>query len=199
MKRYSYILILSLSCLLACEKQPAMNPGMVKQLITGEVNGVPFKTGMAVSHGAFVRKDLCEKDVIALNLVRKIGEEEYQMILLNYFHAKPGNYVLTDSSVQHRKEPLCTLDSITASSHFKLFPEDDFRTDTYRLLEGSWNYFKVLYYDPEKSEIQGQFGAKFVRINKRPRAIEAVDTITYTNGKFLLSNIYVQEVFTEPR
>jgi hypothetical protein len=42
-------------------------------------------------------------------------------------------------------------------------------------------------------------GQDFVRINKRQHGREAVDTITYTNGKFLLSNIYVQEVFTEPR
>ncbi|MGV3602258.1 MAG: hypothetical protein ACO1N1_13685 [Dyadobacter fermentans] len=71
--------------------------------------------------------------------------------------------------------------------------------DSYRLLEGPWNYFKILYYDPEKKEIQGQFGAKFVRINTRQMAKAAVDTITYTNGKFILSNMYVQEVFTEPR
>jgi len=71
--------------------------------------------------------------------------------------------------------------------------------DIYKLLEGPWNDFKVLYYDPKKNEMQGQFAAKFVRINKRQHGRESADTLTYTNCKFLVSNIYVQEVFTEPR
>lgn len=94
---------------------------------------------------------------------------------------------------------MCTLDSISASSYFLSEPADDTPSDAYRLLEGPWNYFKVLYYDPKKSELQGQFGARFVRINKVQNSTEAVDTITYTNAKFILSNIYVQEVFTKPR
>lgn len=149
--------------------------------------------------GAYVRKDLCDKDVIAMMLVRKIAEKEYQMIILDYFHAKSGNYVPTDSSVRHRTNSTCSLDSTKVSLYFKSFPRDDVIMDNYRLLEGPENYFRVLYYDPEKNEIQGQFGARFVRINKRQRAKEAVDTITYTNGKFIVANMYVQEVFTEPR
>ncbi|MBO9611619.1 MAG: hypothetical protein J7619_02930 [Dyadobacter sp.] len=199
MKGYSYLLITLLSVLLSCEKQPPLIPGMVNQLVTGEVNGMPFTTGMTVQNGAIVRTDLCENDVIGMGLVRKIEEDEYQIAYLNYFHAKPGNYRLTDSTVSHRKSASCTLDSISASLDFKSFPGDDVTMDTYRLLEGPWNYFKILYYDPKKNEIQGQFAAKFVRINKRQRAEAAVDTITYTNGKFVVSNIYVQEVFTEPR
>ena len=134
-----------------------------------------------------------------MGLVRKIEEDQYQIVYLNFFHAEPGDYTLTDSAVSHRKNTLCTLDSISAHSRFTTFPGNDDSMDSYQLLEGPWNHFKILYYDPEKNEIQGQFAAKFVRINKRQRAKEAVDTITYTNGKFIVSNVYVQEVFTEPR
>jgi hypothetical protein len=199
MKQYNYILILFLSVLLSCEKQPPMTPRMVKELITGEVNGMSFETAMTVERGAAVTQDMCDKDVVAMSLVRKIEEDEYQIIHLNFFHTIPGNYVLTDSANSHRNRPVCTLDSITTHSTFESYPGNDESMDTYRLLEGPWNYFKVLYYDPKKNEVQGQFGAKFVRINKRQRAKEAADTITYTNGKFLVSNMYVQEVFTEPR
>ncbi|MGG7661908.1 hypothetical protein [Dyadobacter sp. BHUBP1] len=176
-----------------------MDPRKTNQLITGEVNGVPFKSAITVEMGAFVKKDWCDKIVVAMSLVRKISEDEYQTIILNYFHAKPGNYVPTDSLVIHQRNAVCSLDSINISSYFKLFPQDDITTDNYRLLEGPWNYFRILYYDPKKNEIQGQFAAKFVRINKHQRAKEAVDTIAYTNGKFIVSNMYVQEVFTEPR
>jgi hypothetical protein len=199
MKRYSYILILLFSGILSCEKHPSLNPRMVNQFITGEVNGVPFESAMTVEMGAYVRQDWCDKVVIDMGLVRKISEEEYQVIILNYFHAKPGNYVPAASFVSHKKNAVCSLDSINISSYFKLFPGDDITTDDYRLVEGPWNYFKVLYYDPDKKEVQGQFAAKFVRINKRQRAKTAVDTITYTNGKFVVANMYVMEVFTEPR
>ena len=199
MKQYSYILILLLFGLLSCDKQPPMDPRMTNQFITGEVNGVPFKSGITVELGAFVRQDWCDKVVIDMGLVRKISEEEYQTIILNYFHAKPGDYVPTGRFVSHKKNAVCSLDSINISSYFKSFPKNDVTTDEYRLVDGPWNYFKILYYDPEKNEIQGQFAAKFVRINKHQRAKEAADTITYTNGKFIVSNMYVQEVFTEPR
>ncbi len=199
MKRISYILVLLFSGMLSCEKQPPFDPRMTNQLITGEINGVPFKSAITVEMGAFVKKDWCDKTVIALILVKKNSENEYQNLLLNFFHAKPGSYILTDSTVSHRKNAVCSLDSINISSYFKSFPRNDVTMDDYRLLEGPWNYFKVLYYDPEKNEIQGQFGAKFVRINKHQRAKEAVDTITYTNGKFIVANMYVQEIFTEPR
>lgn len=199
MKRYSYIIILLLSGLLSCEKQPPMKPWMINEVITGEVNGVPFKSGITVPHGASVKQDMCDKDVIAMSLVRKIEEDEYQIIHLNFFHTMPGNYILTDSANSHRNRLICTLDTITTSLSVEAFPGDDVSMDTYRLLEGPWNYFKVLYYDPRKNEMQGQFAARFVRINKRQHGREAVDTIAYTNGKFLLSNIHVQEVFTEPR
>jgi len=199
MNRYSYIFILVMSGLLSCEKQPLMDSHMVNQVLMGEVNGVPFKSGMTVWNGAIVSKTLCKSDVIGMGLVRKIEEDEYQIVYLNFFHAEPGDYTLTDSAVSHRKNTLCTLDSISAHSRFTTFPGNDESMDSYRLLEGPWNYFRILYYDPEKNEIQGQFAAKFVRINKRQRAKEAVDTITYTNGKFIVSNVYVQEVFTEPR
>jgi hypothetical protein len=187
------------SGLLSCEKQPPMDPRMVNQFITGEVNSIPFKQAIAVEMGAYVKQDWCDKVVVAMSLVRKVSEEEYQIISVNYFHAKPGNYVPTDTSVNHQKNAVCSLDSINISSYFKSFPRDDIIMDSYRLLEGPGNYFKILYYDPVKNEIQGQFGAKFVRINKRQHAREAVDTITYTNGKFIVANMYVQEVFTEPR
>ena len=199
MNRYSYILVPLLFTLLSCEKQPPMKPRMVNQLIIGEVNGVPFKSGITVEMGAFVSKDFCENNVLWMGLTRKIEDDEYQIMSLNFFHTKLGDYTLTNSSVSHRKNTSCTLDSITASLNFMAYPGDDVSMDTYRLLEGPWNYFKVLYYDPKKNEIQGQFAAKFVRINKRQRAKEAVDTITYTNGKFIVANMYVQEVFTEPR
>jgi hypothetical protein len=172
---------------------------MTNEFITGEINGVPFKSGIAVEMGGFVKQDWCDKNVAAMMLVKKNTEEEYQIILLNYFHAKPGNYVPTDSSMRHQRTSICAWDSVNISLYFKSYPGDDVTMDNYRLLEGPWNYFKILYYDPDKKEIQGQFGAKFVRINKRQRAKEAVDTITYTNGKFIVSNMYVQEVFTEPR
>ncbi|MBO9611618.1 MAG: hypothetical protein J7619_02925 [Dyadobacter sp.] len=199
MKRYNYILILLLSGLLSCEKHPPLNPRMVNQFITGEVNGVPFKSAMTVEMGAYVNQEWCDKVVIDMGLIRKISEEEYQVITLNYFHAKPGNYVPTDTIVRHKKNAVCSLDSINISSYFQSFPGNDVSMDTYRLVEGPWNYFKVLYYDPDKNEVQGQFAAKFVRINKHQRAKEAADTITYTNGKFTVSNMYVLEVFTEPR
>ena len=75
MKRYSYILILLFSGLLSCEKQPPVDPWMVNQVFSGEVNGVPFKTGMSVSHGASVTTDMCDKHVIAMSLVRKIEDK----------------------------------------------------------------------------------------------------------------------------
>jgi len=199
MKRYNCILTLLFSGLLSCEKWTPFDPRMTNQVITGEINGVPFKSAITVEMGAFVKKDWCDKTVVAMSLVRKVSEEEYQIIILNFFHAKPGSYVPTDISVNHQRNTVCSLDSINISSHFKSFPRDDVTSDNYRLLEGPWNYFKVLYYDPKKNEIQGQFAAKFVRINKHQRAKEAVDTITYTNGKFIVANMYVQEVFTEPR
>ena len=199
MKRYSYILILLFSGLLSCEKQPPVDPWMVNQVFSGEVNGVPFKTGMSVSHGASVTTDMCDKHVIAMSLVRKIEDNEYAIVHLNFFHTKPGNYVLTDSANSHRNRLVCTLDSVTTRLSFDTFPGDDVPMDIYRLLEGPSNYLKVLYYDSKKNEMQGLFGARFVRINKRQHAREAVDTITYTNSKFILSNIHVQEVITEPR
>lgn len=199
MRGSGYILLILITGMLSCEKPPAMNPRIVTQFITGQVNGVPFRSAIAVEMGAYVVQDWCDKVVVATSLVRKIREDEYQIISVNYFHAKPGNYVPTDSSVYHQKNAACFLDSVKIHSYFKSFPRDDIKMDSYRLLEGPWNYFKILYYDPEKKEIQGQFGAKFVRINTRQMAKSAVDTITYTNGKFILSNMYVQEVFTEPR
>lgn len=176
-----------------------MDPWMVNQVFMGEVNGVTFKTGMTVSHGASVTTDMCDKHVIGMSLVRKIDDDEYAIVHLNFFHTKPGNYVLTDSANSHRDRQVCTLDSITTSLSFDSFPGDDVSMDSYRLLEGPWSYLKVLYYDSRKNEMQGLFGARFVRINKRQHAREAVDTITYTASKFILSNIHVQEVFTEPR
>lgn len=176
-----------------------MDPWMVNQVFSGEVNGVPFKTGITVPHGASVTTDMCDKYVIAMSLVRKIEDDEYAIVHLNFFHTEPGYYVLTDSANSHRDRLICTLDSVTTKLSFDSFPGDDVSMDIYRLLEGPWNYFKVLYYDSKKNEMQGQLGAKFVRINKRQHAREAADTITYTNGKFILSNIHVQEVFTEPR
>lgn len=199
MKRYNYILILLLSGLLSCEKQPPMDPWIVNQVFSGEVNGVPFKTGMTIERGASMRRDMCDKGVMWMSLVRKIDEDEYQIVHLNFFHTLPGNYVLTDSANSHRNRHVCTLDSISTHSTFESYPGNDVSMDVYRLLEGPWNYFKVLYYDADKNEIQGQFGARFVRINKRQHGREAVDTITYTNGKFFLSNIYVEEIITEPR
>ncbi|MGG7661906.1 hypothetical protein [Dyadobacter sp. BHUBP1] len=176
-----------------------MDPRMTNQLITGDINGVPFKSAITVEMGAVVKKDWCDKIVVAMSLVRKISEKEYQMVILNYFHAKQGEFAPTDSVVLHRQNSMCFQDSINISSYFKSFPGNDMKMDSYRLLEGPWNHFKILYYDPEKNEIQGQFAAKFVRINKHQLAKEAGDTITYTNGKFIVSNVYVQEVFTEPR
>ena len=199
MRPYRHIFILAMSCLLSCEKQPLMDSHMVNQELTGEVNGVPFKSGITVWNGAIVSKTLCKSEVIGMGLVRKIEEDEYQIVYLNFFHTKPGNYALTDSTVSHRKDTLCTLDSITADLHVESYPGDDVSMDRYRLLEGPWNNFKVLYYDSGRNEMQGQFAAKFVRVNKRQHGIESVDTLAYTNCKFLLSNIYVQEVFTEPR
>lgn len=176
-----------------------MNPWFTSEFITGEINGAPFTSGIAVEMGGFVDQDWCDKNVAALMLVKQNAEEEYQTVLLNYFHTQAGNYIPTDSSVSHQRNSICALDSVNMSLYFVSFPRDDITMDSYRLLEGPWNYFKILYYDPEKKEIQGQFGAKFVRINTRQMAKAAVDTITYTNGKFILSNMYVQEVFTEPR
>ena len=199
MKRHSYILILMLSAFLSCEKQPPMDPRMTNEFITGEINGVPFKSGITVEMGGFVKQDWCDKNVVAMMLVKKNAEKEYQIIILNFFHTKPGSYIPTDSSVYHRKNAVCSLDSVNISLYFTTYPGDDVTTDYYRLLEGAFNYFKILYYDPVKKEIQGQFEAKFVRINKHQRATGAVDTITYTNGKFIVSNMYVQEIFTEPR
>lgn len=199
MKRNSYALMLLLVGLLSCERQPPMDPWMVKQVFMGEVNGVPFKTGMAVQHGASVDLEMCTKNVIAVSLLRKVEEREYQTVHMNYFHAKPGNYTLTDRVVSHRKNAVCTLDSISAGAYFISEPGDDTASDVYRLLEGPWNYFRVLYYDSKKSELQCEFAAKFVRINKVQGTAGAVDTITYTNAKFILSNIHVQEVLTEPR
>lgn len=199
MKRCSYILILLFSGLLSCEKQPLMDSHMVNQVLMGEVNGVPFKSGITVWNGGIMSKILCKSDVIGMGLARKIEDDEYQIVYLNFFHAKSGNYTLTDSTVSHRKDTLCTLDSITAGLYVESYPGDDVSMDSYRLLEGPWNNFRVLYYDPGRSEMQGQFTAKFVRINKRQHGRESVDTLVYTNCKFLVSNIYVQEVFTEPR
>lgn len=199
MKRYSYILIVMLSGLLSCEKQPSMNPRMVNEFITGEVNGMPFKSGITVENGAIVRKDLCDDDVIGMVLARKILDDEFQTLYLNFFHTQPGDYTLTDMTVMHRKNTSCNLDSITATLYVKEYPGDDVAMDSYRLVKGPWNYFKVLYYDPRKNEMQGKFAAKFVRTNERRHGREAVDTITYTNSKFILSNIHIQEVFIEPR
>ncbi|OJV21910.1 MAG: hypothetical protein BGO21_25495 [Dyadobacter sp. 50-39] len=176
-----------------------MEPFMINQVVMGEVNGVPFKTGITVPHGAALTQDMCDKNVVAMSLVRKIGDDEYQIVHLNFFHTKPGKYILTDSANSHRDRLICTLDSITTSLSADSFPGDDVSMDIYKLLEGPWNDFKVLYYDPKKNEMQGQFAAKFVRINKRQHGRESADTLTYTNCKFLVSNIYVQEVFTEPR
>lgn len=172
---------------------------MANESITGEVNGKPFKSGITVPHGAWVTTDMCDKHVVAMSLVRKIEDDEYAIIHLNFFHTKPGNYVLTDSANSHRNRVVCTLDSVTTSLSFDAFPGDDVSMDTYRLLEGPWNFLTVSYYDPEKKEMQGQFAARFVRINKRQHAREAVDTITYTNGKFFLANMFFQDVITEPR
>lgn len=200
MKRCNYIFILLLSGLLSCEKQPPMDPWMINQVFTGEVNGVPFKTGMMVQFGASVSQEMCvNDDVIAVSLMRKIDEREYHRVHMNYFHTKPGNYTLTDSAVSHRKNGVCTLESIRTGAYFLSEPGDDTPSDSYRLLEGPWNYFEVLYYDPKKSELQCEFGAKFVRINKVQHSAGAVDTITYTNARFILSNIHVQEIITEPR
>lgn len=199
MKRYCYTLIVSLSVMLSCGREPSFDPWAVNQVLSGEVNGVPFETGMTVRYGASLVTDMCDKDVIAMSLVRKVQENEFAIVHLNFFHIQSGNYVLTDTAINHRNRLVCTLDSITASLSFESFPGNDESLDVYRLLEGPWNYLRVLYYDYKKNEIQGQFAAKFVRINKRQHATEAVDTITYTNAKFLLSNVHVQEVFTEPR
>ncbi|SEJ55703.1 hypothetical protein SAMN05216327_112233 [Dyadobacter sp. SG02] len=199
MKRYSYMFVLLFSGLVSCDKQPPKDPRITQEFITGEINGVPFKSGIAVEMGGYVDPDWCDKNVAALMLVKKNAEEEYQIILLNYFHTKPGNYVPTDSSMRHQRNSMCAWDSVNVSLYFKTYPRDDVTMDRYRLLEGPFNYFKILYYDPVKNEMQGQFAAKFVRINKRQRAKEAVDTITYTNGKFIVANMFVREVFTEPR
>jgi len=172
---------------------------MTNEFISGEINGVPFKSGIAVELGAFVKQDWCDKNAVAMTLVKKNAEEEYQIILLDFFHTKPGNYVPTDSSMRHQRSSICTWDSVKVGLYFKSYPKDDVTMDDYRLLEGPWNYFKVVYYDPVKKEMQGNFEAKFVRINKRQHAKAAVDTITYTNGKFVVTNMYIQEIFTEPR
>lgn len=197
MKRYSYIVFLF--GLMSCEKQIPIRPGMVNEFIAGEVNGVSFKSEMTVENGAILNTSLCESNVIGMGLVRKIEDDEFQVLYLNYFHTKPGDYILTEKAVMHPKNTVCALDSITASLTVMAYPGDDVPMDIYRLVEGPWNYFKVLYYDPNKNEMQGLFSARFVRINKRQHGRESVDTITYTNGKFMLSNIHVQKVFTEPR
>lgn len=176
-----------------------MDPWMIKQVFTGEVNGVPFKTGMTVRNGAFVSQEMCIEDAIAVSLTRMIDEKKCQRVYMNYFHTVPGNYTLTDSSVSHRKNGICTLDSIRASAYFFSEPEDDTPSEAYRLLEGPWNHFKILYYDAKKRELQGEFAAKFVRTNKIQNTEGAVDTITYASCKFILSNIHVQEIITEPR
>ncbi|OJV18093.1 MAG: hypothetical protein BGO21_14895 [Dyadobacter sp. 50-39] len=143
MKRHSHIFILLLSGLISCDKQPPMDPGMTNQLITGDINGVPFKSAITVEMGAYVKKDLCDKDVVALMLTKKNAEEEYQILYLDYLHARPEEYVLTDSSVRHKIESVCSLDSINASLYFQSYPRDDVRTDRYRLLEGPWNHFRM--------------------------------------------------------
>lgn len=188
-----------MSGLLSCEKQPPMTPGMVNQVFMGEVNGVPFKTGMTIQYAASVSRQMCVQDVVAISLIRKINEKECQRVHMNYFHAKSGNYTLTDSAVSHQKNTVCTLESISTGAYFITGPGDDTASDVYRLLEGPWNHFKILYYDAKKRELQGEFAAKFVRTNKIQNTAGAVDTITYTSCKFILSNIHVQEIITEPR
>lgn len=74
--------------LLSCEKQPPMDPRMANELITGEINGVPFRSAITVEMGAFVKQDWCDKNVVAMTLVKKNTEEEFQIIILNFFHTK---------------------------------------------------------------------------------------------------------------
>lgn len=198
MKKWSYVSI-TLLLLLSCDKDPAPNAMMVNQFFTGEINGVPFKSEITVQMGACVRRDLCDKDAIWINLARKIDDETYQMVFMEYIHGQPGEYWLKDSLTAHLTSGVCTQERIYATSSFKEYPGDDITMDDYRLLEGPWNYLRILKYDSDKGELQGEFGAKFVRENKVQHAFDAVDTITYTNAKFFLSNMYIADVITEPR
>ncbi|WP_353718523.1 hypothetical protein [Dyadobacter sp. 676] len=134
-----------------------------------------------------------------MSLVRKLEEEKYQVMYLDYTPGKPGSYALTDSLIQYIAGNGCPHDTVRAVFALMSYPENDERMATYRLLEGPWNYLKILYYDRKKSEIHGEFASKFVRVNNALNASGPVDTITYTNGKFFLKNMYVQDVITEPR
>nr|WP_295923346.1 hypothetical protein [uncultured Dyadobacter sp.] len=198
MKKYSYISILILWSLLSCEKPRPIKPRMVHQVISGEVNGVPFKSGITVEMGAVTRTDLCDDHMVTMGLVRKVEDERYEIMYLDYTPGVPGIYTLTDSLIQYFVGVGCPHDTIHASFALMSYPGDDEAMASYRLLKGPWNYLEILSYDPEKNEMYGKFAAKFARINvlnpSRPS-----DTITYTNGKFILANIYVQEVITEPR
>lgn len=199
MRKSTILLQLLLAGLPSCDKQLAPKPTMVNQFITGEINGVPFTSGITVQMGACVRKDFCDKDAIWINLARKIDDETYQMVFMEYIHGQPGDYWLKDSLTAHYKSGVCTQERVYATSSFQAYPGDDITMDDYRLLEGPWNYLKILKYDFKKGELQGEFGARFVRENKVQHAFDAADTVTYTKTKFYLSNMYIADVITEPR
>ncbi|MGV3602257.1 MAG: hypothetical protein ACO1N1_13680 [Dyadobacter fermentans] len=199
MKIYLYALLLASYSLAACDKQPPFGPRMVNEIVTGEVNGLPFKSEMTVEMGANIIQDLCDKDVIWLNLLWKTPKGKYQSLFLHHLHCMPGNHALTDSSKLHNSNGICTKDSVQASLQFKSDLVDDHGTDYYRLVEGPESYLRIIAYNLEKREIRGEFSARFVRIKNTRKAAEAEDTLTYTNGKFIFGNIHVQEIITEPR
>lgn len=198
MKKYANALILSL-CLVGCEMYPEINKRLVDMSFSAEINGVPYSTRGKLNRGAVVKTDLCNYDGVFLRLIRELSAERYQIVHIGGFHAKVGTYGLTDSLVNHQGTGNCQLKSFKCSLEFKSYPGDDVAMDSYRLLEGPWNYLKVLSYDQKRSTIKGEFSARFVRIDKVGSGPEAADTVTYTNGKFLISHMHVQEVITEPR
>lgn len=199
MKHYMLVLLLLFSGTLSCDKLSPSDPSATHGFITGEINGVPFQSANVGETGVITKNDLCDKPLAAMLLPKKNGDTEYQVILLNFFHAEPGNYVLTDRNVKHKANAKCLLDSIYAELYFQPYFREDWTTDNYRIVEGPWNYLEVLSYDAKKREIQAQFGAKFVRINPQQKAKEAVDTITYTKCRFILSNMQFNDPYAEPR
>jgi hypothetical protein len=179
--------------------QSEIDKRLVDMSFSAEINGVRYSTRGKVNHGAWIKKDLCNHDGIFVGLIRELSAERFQIVYMGLFHAKVGTYALTDSLVDHQRTGDCQLQTFSCSSEFRAYPGDDVAMDSYRLLEGPWNYLKILSYDQKRSTIKGEFSAKFVRIDKVGSGPEAADTVTYTNGKFLLTNMYVQEVITVPR
>jgi hypothetical protein len=143
MRKYSYCFWVVLMVLLACDSDSDMEPITVDQYMMGEMNARPFESKITVEMGACIRKDLCDKEVIWIHLGRKIQEETYQMVFFEYIHCTPGNYFLKDSLTSHRKDGVCTQESVYAMSSFKADPRDDIYMDSYRLVEGPWNHLRI--------------------------------------------------------